>query len=124
MTPERKKEFMDVSKYADTLWRAAVENERLNGTNEVGATKKKLIRFDALNKTSTTTNSMGRVSAVKRKKTLDYMLTKEQHNLLAHFLLGDDWTEEQRTEAILSLGSVLPGALATMDGGECLVCSL
>lgn len=52
--------------------------------------------FEALNKIATATNTKARASVVRRKR-----------------------TSEQSTEAILSLQSVLPSSLATMDGGEC-----
>lgn len=55
---------------------------------------------------------------VKRKETLEHMLTNEWHNVLAHTVLGRDSTLEQRTEGFFSVGTVLPGALATTGGGD------
>lgn len=98
MTEEKERESMNA---ADNLWRTIVENETVNEENEVGTTKKKLERFDALHQTTTATQSKGRASMVKHKKTLEHTLRKERRDLLAHFLLGNDWTEEQRAEATL-----------------------
>ena len=69
--------------------------------------------------TAKATKFKGRASTVKLKKNMEHMLSKEQHNVLSYFLKGEDASPEHRTEAMLSVGSVVPGALVNSSGGKC-----
>ena len=87
---------------------------------DVGCNEEKVAATQGRKTTAKATKSKGRASAVKLKKTMEHMLSKERHNVLSYFLKGGQSSPEQPTEeAILSVGSVVPRALVNSSGGKC-----
>ena len=103
--------MMKAHEDAEVIWRRIVKSTLSPVKKKSGAKKKKLQRFEGRKTTAKATKSKGRASAVKLKKTMEHMLSKERHNVLSYFLKGGQSSPEQRTEAILSVGSVVPRAL-------------
>lgn len=78
----------------------------------------KLVCFKDRSAIISATKFQDRVSTGRRKKYPENILSKELCNVLSHFLLGGDSTSKQRTEAILSVASILSAALVTRGRGE------
>lgn len=110
----KKKNIVNACENADKISRSVVKRVALEDPKSSGVTKK-LECFQGKSKRKDATIFKGGEWAMKRKKTADHVLTKEREDSLSHLLLGEDLTPEERNEEIMSLGTVLPGGLATME---------
>lgn len=75
---------MRTSGLAETRWPGIASRETCDGKNSLGPTRKKLQRFEGHKKAAKATTGLGRVSAAKRKNTLEHMMTKERQNVPTH----------------------------------------